>query len=415
MDARMRWPSGYRACGALIVAAAMLMGSPISSGADSAPASAPPRSVSDLLRVLETYKPDPARVAQLRAAVKQEPPVDTTGPALAEFFLGRGRAAWDLGLPAQAAADLDRAIALLPRGHPTRLRTLNDLWGLQWFGGNPSAALAASEQLIEESGPKWFGYRLAAYQATARIYASIGDFEAAKRAMALAEADYSVSASRNASSSFNYNPLTPLVPNPAPSRKSFLLRHTSVIEAARSMMHETQGEWREAEAAMRRALAAAQALVQTYKSQPSPDQPRVEVDQIILELRESGLASILANRGQLAEAEFFARAAARHSLERAGRYDPNTGMMLTRLAQVLVEEGRFTEAVALAREAVGSVEGSGAVEESRAFYDTRHGLVAALVARGATRTPWRSSSAFVPGRWGIPGLPLSCKRVTSTG
>jgi CHAT domain-containing protein len=48
----------------------------------------------------------------------------------------------------------------------------------------------------------------------------------------------------------------------------------------------------------------------------------------------------------------------------------------------MVEQGRFPEAVSLAREAVRSVEGSGAVEESRAFANTRRELVAALVAAG---------------------------------
>ncbi|MBM3347003.1 MAG: hypothetical protein FJY55_11000 [Betaproteobacteria bacterium] len=50
-----------------------------------------PRSISDILKVLDHYKPDPAAVARAQAELQQEPPKTTGRVALREFYLQRAR------------------------------------------------------------------------------------------------------------------------------------------------------------------------------------------------------------------------------------------------------------------------------------------------------------------------------------
>ncbi|MCC6611047.1 MAG: CHAT domain-containing protein [Burkholderiales bacterium] len=329
-----------------------------------------------MLRVLETYKPDPAKVERLRSIAKQEPSTALAGNALAEFYLGRGRAAWDLGQSAQATADLRKAIDELKWGQPLRLRALSELRNVHWTGGNVSGALAAAQQTIRETGNRpYYGYRIGARTLAADARASIGDFAEARSELAAAEAEYAL----GMSVLFNWKPWQRLLED---RDRHFSYRWTSHMEAARATLFESEGEWTKAEATLRRSLDAAQQLKSVYLVQGWLGAPRVELDQILIESKQSRLAYVLANRGHFAEAEIFGREAVRSALERAGRFDPYTGAALQHLSKVLSEQGRWAEARLIAREAVRSVEGSGAVEESRALGDARRSLVAALVAAG---------------------------------
>ena len=65
--------------------------------------SAPPRSIDDVLKVLEHYKPDPTDAQQAREAAERQPPNTTDAVDLAKFYLERARAAQRIGRVAQGS------------------------------------------------------------------------------------------------------------------------------------------------------------------------------------------------------------------------------------------------------------------------------------------------------------------------
>src|SRR5687768_3973914 len=83
----------------------------------------PPRSVADVLAVLDQYKPDPEKVRRLKAEVDRQPPQTTDRVDLFKFYVGRGDAAGQLGMVTQQLADLRKARELIGQGDP-------QLWGI---------------------------------------------------------------------------------------------------------------------------------------------------------------------------------------------------------------------------------------------------------------------------------------------
>src|SRR5687768_10993680 len=83
----------------------------------------PPRSVADVLAVLDQYKPDPEKVSRLKAEVDRQPPQTTDRVDLFKFYVARGDAAGQLGMVTQQLADLRKARELIGQGDP-------QLWGI---------------------------------------------------------------------------------------------------------------------------------------------------------------------------------------------------------------------------------------------------------------------------------------------
>lgn len=352
-----------RACARMVLLGACALSAGIAY-AQSEKSAPPPRSVADLLRTLEATKPDPAKVEELRAAVKKEPPPGASGDALGAFYLERGRAAWDLGMTSQALADLQHAGDQFGRMNTLRVRTLADLALFQVYAGKTSDALATTERLSRDAGAL-HGHVLFASVAAAHVGNAVGDFDGAKAGLARAESSYTTlqMVGRNA-------------PEVAQHAWRFL------VERGRSLVFQNEGKWVEAEAAERRSLRAREQTLQAYPRFPPPDLPRREDYQAALERSHASVAGILAMRGQLAEAELFAREAVRMKLERVGRAHPETAHHLQQLAQILIEQGRVTEGALVAQQALRGAEESGAVEESLALATVRRTLIGAQVAAG---------------------------------
>src|SRR5262245_2281724 len=78
-------------------------------GGAAAQSAPPPRSIADVLAILDAQKPDPEKVARLRAEISTEPPATSDRRALRDFYQRRGQAAGELGLMTQSLADLKKA------------------------------------------------------------------------------------------------------------------------------------------------------------------------------------------------------------------------------------------------------------------------------------------------------------------
>ena len=119
------------------------------------PYSPPPRSVDDVLAVLEQYKPDPAAIEKARRTAAQEPPSNASPRELSIFFHKRGRAALELGNLAQEISDYRKALdydppnqAVEAGGVGAKVWILQDLAIAERDSGNLLNARQAREQIL---------------------------------------------------------------------------------------------------------------------------------------------------------------------------------------------------------------------------------------------------------------------------
>ena len=72
----------------------------------------PPKTIADILALLEQEKPDPAKLAKLRAETDSEPPVPAGASDLIEFYFRRSEARQVAGRHGEARADVDKALSI---------------------------------------------------------------------------------------------------------------------------------------------------------------------------------------------------------------------------------------------------------------------------------------------------------------
>ncbi|MCH9050261.1 MAG: CHAT domain-containing protein [Proteobacteria bacterium] len=139
--------------------------------------------------------------------------------------------------------------------------------------------------------------------------------------------------------------------------------HRNVVE---EQYLEAQGKWREAEPFARLAIDA---VIRNDLGKIWPD---------MLPNRRSRLAYILLRQGRLVEAEIVARDTLLEVLGTSGKYSKGTAGLVYRLAGILNEEGRHEEGAALARAAldiyrtIGTPEGALVLNVARSYLATSH-------------------------------------------
>ncbi len=113
---------------------------------------APPRTIADITAILEQEKPDPAKIAKLKADAAAEPPKAASPAALAQFYYDRGNARAVLGRTREALADGEKALAVgkgaLDQRHLSRLR---QFVGIQHNAlGEPKKAMETFQATVRE-------------------------------------------------------------------------------------------------------------------------------------------------------------------------------------------------------------------------------------------------------------------------
>ena len=313
---------------------------------------AAPRSIEDVLKVLEHYKPDPA-VAQQARAEADRPPPNTTDPIdLFKFYSARAQAAQRIGRVSQQIADLKLALKYSPSG-PDRRDVMNELSSAEGQAGDYASALALRQQVAGSALEP--GAAVGAQAVLARFLASVGDLHDAHAALEKAE-----SALRDANSLRNAGMWRAL--------------WVSRIEFARGGIAMAEGKFADAEAAFRRAVMGVEADIATRRNPPNAELSQISP----LSGFRRQHAAALARLNRLSEAELVLRTTLRAGLERYGRYSVPVGGTLGDLAGVLFQQGRNAEGVILAHEAVNILEKSGAVPESTAIIRSRRNIGTAL-------------------------------------
>jgi CHAT domain-containing protein len=342
---------------------------------DYAPA---PRSVDDILAVLEQYKPDPAKVEERTRAANLEPPVTDDNRALAQFYLQRSRARGGLGQVGKQIEDLRMAAQYAKGTMSGRNRSfaaeegdegriLLELSRAESGGGNFLNAIRARDEMLkrmQSQGRPRLGVLLSGFVGLTTMSASMGDVAGAREHLSSAESVYvSLRQSRG--------------------WPEYGQSWTGALERARGALYLSEGKYAAAEASFRKAMQAMDAGRSANLSRFQSGERAMPLGQYLATRNgdEARLAWTMALQGRLAEAEAAARNALMQNLSFFGRDAVPTAGSLFALSQILSEQGRFREAARLAVAAAESLEKGGATPESLLLANARGAHGASLVAQ----------------------------------
>lgn len=321
----------------------------------------PPRGIHDILALLDEYQPDPARAGKWRAAADRKSPETQERYDLANFYFERAGAAREIGRIGQTISDLRLAAEYSYAGHPRRLRILDELIVAEFTGGNFLNALR-----LRGSFPagQSYGWRITRHAGTAQALADIGDIGNAKKIFAQAEDLYR---------------------EWRRARPFDLYRHTltAVLEHNRAWILRHEGKLAEAETAFRKAIAAREADIPMLRERMLRgwDSAPPEFHAFFRDREEQNLAIILRLQERFFEAEIVARDNLGRVLQRVGRDSPEAGRAVELLGRIMMDQGRYAEAAALARVSVDIRLKAGVLPEARALAGGRELLATALVMR----------------------------------
>ncbi len=298
---------------------------------------APPRTISDITAILDSEKPDPKLIDELKAKADAQLPTKGSPAELARLYYGRGNARAQLGRLNDAVADANKAIEL-GRGaiDANLMARLAQFAGIQYSAaGDPKKAFEIfSREVRDANAPGAKGYLFNGYRQISAMLIQMGDI-----AQAEAYLRRNISLIEEARTSG--------IPN-------FRSRYAAVgqsweadVEHNRAIIFEARGQFRDAEISYRIAEQRQRVGIKGILSSPNPPpeaQLRLNIDTIIL-----SLARTKARQGRLAEAEADARRALLGRLQSGGKYNPATPRFVMGLAGILIEQGRYGEAEALTR------------------------------------------------------------------
>jgi len=333
--------------------------------ADTAPR-VPPRTIDDITRQLEHYKPEPTLAAKSLAEANLVPPAEADEATLFNFYWQRGSAAAKVGRISQQIADLRKAAELGRNRPPEEFARLQlELAAAENNGGNLIRAITATETALKAVPANNRGMQLSIRQTLTMQYGMVGNFEAASAQ--LREVEGLITTLRN-----------------RPNYAFFEADWNAKTERARGEVFKAQGRMIEAEGAYRKALGWMEKFIAQLRAGAthqnlSPN--ALSSSERLREALERNIGQTLLAQGKLVEGEIFIRQALRHSLERVGRSSTDTGVALMQLAGAISEQSRYPEAVRLCEEALKSLESAGAAPESTAIANSRKALASTLVAQ----------------------------------
>lgn len=378
------------AAGVLVAAPALAATTP----APAAEAKAPPRTIDDLSKLLEHYKPAPAAAGKALSEADATLPEGADSGAQFEFYLSRGRAAGNLGRVSQQIADLRQATALAKTQGRDGILAMRDLSTAEIMGGNLLRAIQLAEESLQLTDRKNQGQALGAYQQLSLMYVQVGDFEKANATLRQAEATFTLL--RNGKNWTYYGD-----------------NWIANLERARGEVFRGEGRMVEAEGAFRKGRQALDRYIAALRGgMRTPNYSPYDLDRAVRfrEVLTRSLASSLMGQNKLIEAEAQLRDALRSALERVGRNAPDTGAVLMQLANCLSEQGRYADATRMAEESLRSFELAGASKESMFLANARRALASNYVAQARYADALKT---FEDMRNGLRGDPELLKRLGS--
>jgi CHAT domain-containing protein len=297
----------------------------------------PPRTITDITAILDSEKPDSAKIEKLQAEANAQVPNKGSREELARFYYQRGNARASLGQLKDSIADADKALETA-RGavDANLLGRLEQFAGLQYTAASdPKHSLEILQRQIRETNrPGAKGYLFGAQRHISEILIRMGD---------IAQAEEYLHRNVTLIQEARTSGLPGWRTNYAIKGQSW----ESDVESNRAAVFEARGQFREAEDSFRLAEQRRRASIKSILSVPNaPPETQLlqSADHLIV-----GQARMKAKQGRLAEAEADARRALLSRLKDQGKYNPVTPYYVASLANILVEQGRYAEAEKLMR------------------------------------------------------------------
>ena len=314
---------------------------------------APPRTITDITTLLDSEKPDAAKVEQWHREADAQPPAKGSRIELAKFFYDRGNARARLSNLRGTIDDAEKAVEIArSAGDTNLLGRLEQFLALEYSAtGDPKKAIEIFQrQARDMNGAGGKGYLFGAQLNISAILIQMGDL-----AQAEAYLKRNLSLIQEARTSG------------LPGWRNFYAVKGQAVESQveqnRALVFEATGQYGEAEKSFTLAeqrMRGAFKGILGGKNPPPESQLRAVVDNLIL-----GEARVKARQGRLAEAEADSRRALLSRLKDQGKYNPLTTKYIVGLAHILVDEGRYSEAETLMRTALDINRTIGVAEDSQ--------------------------------------------------
>lgn len=323
--------------------------------------------LSELDTLLDQYRPEPAKTLATKNSLRQAPPPTENAEELAQFYLGRARAAGELGLIQSQLADLRQAKNLLGTNpslsepNSVAKAVYSDLEHAEQTGGNYVSALAVAEAVANtgKGNIPWLAKM-------AILHANIGDLNGAQRYLGQANARFSQA----------YN--NPKNPNSAIYGDAWIAQ----VEMARAKTLNLQGKFQAAEAAMRKSNQKRETFIQFVQQSEaiSPIERIKIIGENALDGPETFLAKILRTQGNFNDSELVLRNVLKRQLSRYGKYHVDTARTIQSFSNNFYEQGRYQDALNMAKRALDILTQLGASEESLSVIQCRRSIGSALTA-----------------------------------
>lgn len=330
----------------------------------------PTGSVQDLLRSVALHRVPEQEVARLQALVATDPPDVQDATVLQAFYRKRGEANRRLGRMAEAILDQRRAAyEYTSKDLSIQIDNLIDLGIFETQGGDVQQGMVALDKGLSLLEPKTMGFAMTIHRLRVGVYARLGDLAAAESAVQEAEK------------------VMALLRQRGKPRQPHLLPHWEAsLASARTILWVHQGRWAQAEQS---ALASTRWLDQAIAQYRIDAQDEVDRDKVQRRLnalvqnrmgRQLMLVRVYLKQGHLVQAEWVCREALEQGLEVFSRSSGDAAEVLAMLSEIMSEQGRPAEAVALAEEMVRAYDAAGVSPQALTYRRDRKMLASALVA-----------------------------------
>lgn len=372
---------------AMIVAAAIaaVVMAAVSGGA-SAQA---PKTISDIIAVMDQEKMDPKRQAEVQALVSAAPPANSSSEQIFDFYLKRAAAYSSVGRFSDSVKELENAVAL---GRTDR--RINFQRALGTIGNQAIRAGQASKTIeIEKSREEDLkkipnpASVLGSYRQLIQAYLTLGEIQQADDV--LKKMDRESVGLKNLKDSHLY-----------------LSNWQASIEDSRARVMEAHGKFREAELSYSKAAELFEETRQQMARWPGPAQ----APDGMITSRDGALSAAGVNKarqGKLKEAEIDARRALINELQYFGKYGGVTRGTMMALGNVLVKQGRYADAERLFRRSVDILLELGFAKDNRQMVTANRSVASALALLGRWDDAGKEYDAIAAAMAGSPEWPAA--------
>ena len=326
----------------------------------------PPKSIDDLVKLLNASRPDAESIRKKEAVADAQPPAGLTNEQLYFFYKDRAKAAEALSRVKQLKEDCQLELQYVGSDRDLQNDSRRDCIQAEFLDGNPIKAVELiKEALSKIPAGQSYGWQMSYNMLLINAYRMIGDFESAESAMREVDGLLTVLRSGKNWSELGYH-------------------WTYQAERSRGEYLQAQGKHIPAELAFIRALSAVNSRIKQLEDGVSSNSSRRLNDvanyYFAKALVLQRLGNALVAQRKLVEAEYYLRLSLREFLRLSSRNSTTVSGVLNSLAYAVSEQGRFSEAVILAQYAIQINQEAGVRPASSIMIYSRRAYAASLVA-----------------------------------